>query len=272
MRRFFIGLAVTAFACAGHAVETNRVSFPAPEAMTRADVWFADTAKYPKGVLVLCPGMNGSGKPLVSDPQWQNFAARNHLALAGLSFASPPDQLYAGFGYTFPDQGSGELLLSAIRKQYGRDLPLLLFGFSSGAYFTELFVNWRPDSVVAWCAHATGRYEESPLGWPPGIVSCGELDGSRLGTALTHFKRGRAAGNLLLWVEVKGSGHKWPEKLNSFVRDYFSAILNPADNGIWIDVENGKELTDNLARKHPSLSAWLPSKNLLEQWIELNSE
>ncbi|MFA6175301.1 MAG: hypothetical protein WC765_01835 [Phycisphaerae bacterium] len=270
MRRLVIAIMV--FACTGRAVETSKVSFPAPQGMTQADVWFADTAKNPKGVLVLCPGMNGSGEPLVADPQWQSFASRNHLALAGLSFSSPPAQLYAGFGYTFPDQGSGEILLSAVRKQYGRDLPLLLYGFSSGAYFTELFVNWRPDSVIAWCAHATGRYEESPRCWPPGIVSCGELDGTRLGAALTHFKRGRVAGSSLLWVEVNGAGHQWTEKLNSFVRDYFSAILNRSGNGIWIDVENGEKLTENIAAKQPSLSAWLPSKDLLQKWIGLSSQ
>ncbi|MFZ4775610.1 MAG: hypothetical protein ACOYM3_09620 [Terrimicrobiaceae bacterium] len=271
MREFSILIASMIFAGICQAVETSKISFPTSPAMTQADVWFADTAVNPRGILVLCPGMNGNGEPFVSDPKWQSFATKNRLALAALSFSSPPAQLHAGVGYTFPEQGSGEILLSAIKKQYGRELPILLYGFSSGAYFTELFVNWRPTSVIAWCAHATGRFEENPRGWPPGIVSCGELDGTRLGPALTHFKKGRATGSSLLWVEVKGEGHQWTEKLNSFVRDYFSSLLTPSGKGIWIDAETGGELTENHAKKQPSLSAWLPSKDLLQPWLALGS-
>ena len=252
--------------------ETAKLSFPPPKAMTQADVWFADTEKNPKAVLVLCPGINGNGKPLVEDPKWQTFAARNHLGLAAISFSSPPSQLYADLGYTYPDQGSGEILLSAIRNRFGRDLPVLIYGFSSGAYFTELFVNWRPNSVMAWCAHATGRYEEIPKAWPPGIVSCGEQDLTRLGAAQTHFKRGRAAGSRLLWVEVKGCGHQWPEKLHSLVQDYFSAILCQPEKGVWIDVETGQKLSENIADKQPTLSGWLPTPDLLQKWTELNTK
>lgn len=273
MRRFAATVfALLLAAAAGFGFETSNLSFPPPSGMTRADVWFANTAKDPKAVLVLCPGMNGNGKPLVEDPKWQNFAAGNRLALAGLSFASPPSQLYANTGYTFPEQGSGEILLAAVRERFGRDLPLLIYGFSSGAYFTESFVNWRPDSVVAWCAHATGRFEDCPKAWPPGIVSCGESDGTRLGAALTHFKKGRAAGSRLLWTEVGGCGHQWPEKLDSFVRDYFFSLLNPAGSGIWIDVETGEVLAENAAAKQPTMSGWLPAKELLQKWTSINTK
>jgi len=270
MRGLSVGFALLLAAPTGFGFETCKLSFPPARGMTQADVWFADTANAPKAVLVLCPGMNGDGKTLVEDSKWQTFAARNHLALAGISFSSPPPQLYSDIGYTFPEQGSGDILLAAIRKRFGRDLPLLIYGFSSGAYFTEMFVNWRPNSVMAWCAHATGRYEDIPKAWPPGIVSCGESDGTRLGAALTHFKRGRAAGSRLLWVEVKGCEHQWPEKLNSFVQDYFFSILNPSGNGIWIDVETGKNLTERAAAMQPTMSGWLPATDLLQKWTTLN--
>jgi len=270
MRIFAIALIAMFVTPLGFGFETTKLSTTPPKGMTQADVWFADTAKSPKAVLVLCPGMNGNGMPLVEDPNWQNYAAKNYLALAAISFSSPSAQLYADTGYTSPELGSGDVLLSAVRKRFGRNLPLLLYGFSSGAFFTETFVNWRPDAVMAWCAHATGRYEETPKAWPPGVVSCGEQDVTRLGQALTHFKRARAQGNRLLWVEVKDSGHQWPEKLNSFVQDYFSSILYRAENGIWIDVETGQRLSGNAAAKQPTLSGWLPAQDLLQKWTDLN--
>jgi len=238
--------------------------------MTRADLWFVETARNPKAALVLCPGMNASGEFMVRDSRWQDFARKNKLALIGLSFASPSGDLFSGHGYTFPEEGSGDILLSAIRKEFGKDLPILLFGFSSGAYFTELFVQWKPERVLAWGAHATGRYEESPREWPPGIVSCGEKDTQRHGAALMHFKKGRAAGGKLLWISLPNCAHQCPEELNQFVRDYFEAILHQRQSTKWVDIDTKRLLTESEALLQPSLSGCLPSNKLLEPWKNIH--
>jgi len=252
------------------AQEVSLLSFPPAQHMTRAELWFARTVKTPKAVLVLCPGMNGSGKSLVRDPRWQAFAKKNQLGLVGLSFASKNSDLFSGHDYTYPEEGSGELLLQGIEEYYGKALPLFLYGFSSGAFFTEMMVNWHPSQVLAWCAHGTGRYEENPRPWPPGIVSCGEQDHSRYGASLMHFKKGRAAGSKLLWVSLPENGHDWPGELHAFVREYFEAVLRQSPSPLWVDIDSEKVLNEKEARHQPSLSGWLPSDQLVEPWKKLH--
>ncbi len=258
------------FIClASHCVsgsEVKNVSYaPAPQ-MTRAELWFADTSQDPLAVIVLCPGVNGSGEPLVRSSDWQAFATRNRLGLVGLSFASEFKDLIMDRGYPRVEQGSGNILIDGIRSHYGKDLPIILYGFSSGAHFTEMFVNWMPERVITWCAHATGRYEEHPSKWPVGIVSCGEKDSTRYGAAMTHFKKGRSAGSNLLWISVPESAHEWPTSLHKFVQEYIETVLGEEESPLWVDIDTGAVLSEEEALSQPSLSGWLPSKTLLTQW------
>lgn len=250
--------------------EVEKVALTPAAHMTRAELWFAPAVRNPQAILVLCPGMNGSGESLARDPEWQAFAKRNNLGLVGLSFASAPEDLYGGLGYTFPEQGSGEVLLQGLRQHYGRELPILLYGFSSGAYFTEKFVQWNPKSVMAWCALGTGRYEDNPLQWPPGIVACGEQDRGRYGAALMHFKKGRAAGSNLLWISLPDCGHQWPAELHEFVQTYFEAILHGPKSPQWVDIDSEKDLTVEQASIQPSLSGWIPNRSLVESWKSIH--
>lgn len=257
-------------AAAVNATEVHKVSFPPPPNMTRAEVWFAATSQRPRAVLVLCPGMNGSAESLVRNRAWQDFATRNDLALAGLSFASSSDTLFADRGYTLAESGSGRILLQAVRSACGRDLPLMIYGFSSGAYFTEMMAAWRPEAVKAWCAHATGRFDTKPGRVSPGIVSCGEHDAPRYGAALMHFQRGRATSSRLLWISLRNCGHEWPEELDSFVRCYFEALLRGPEEGEWVDIDKKIPLTPAEASRQPTISGWLPSANLLKSWQTLH--
>ena len=111
---------------------------PSPN-MDRADLYYLLPIDHPKAVLVLSPGVNGSGESLIRSPTWQQFAQQNHLGLVGLSFASQEKMILDGTGYYYASKGSGEKLLEGIRKIYGKDLPLLLYGFSGGAHFTSRF-------------------------------------------------------------------------------------------------------------------------------------
>jgi hypothetical protein len=252
------------------AQEVSQYIGPTGGNMTRADIWFCNTVPNPRAILIICPGINGSAENFARNPKWQSFAMENNIALAGLSFASPTTDLYAGRGYTYPEQGSGRILLDAIKVKYGKDLPLILYGFSSGALFTELMVNWKPDQVLTWCAHATGRYENNPKPWPPGIVSCGENDSERFGAALTHFKKGRAAKSELLWIGLKNCNHEWPDRLHDFVQHYFAEVLKSGHDDTWVDIDTMRSLSDSMARRRPALSGWLPSKDLFDEWKMIN--
>lgn len=243
---------------------------PAPE-MERADVYVAKTVQTPRAVLVLCPGRNGSGEGWVRQQAWQDFAKKNRLGLMGISFASADSVLDQWHGYTMASRGSGQVLLEAVRKIYGRDLPILLFGFSAGAVFTNEFVEWKPGRVVAWCACAgEGEDQSRHDNCPPGIIGCGEYDGSHYGATLSYFKQGRAFGKPWLWVSLPRMGHAISPLLEEFTRAYFHAILKKPKDSCWVDVDRKEALSPVEAIRIPSISAWLPDRKLLKNWREIH--
>lgn len=244
--------------------------------MQRADVWVWRGVSKPLAVLVLVPGYNGNGEGLVRSAEWQEFARKHQLGLAGISFESTMAEITDNRDYSVVTRGSGDLLLGRLREAYGRDLPLLMSGFSRGAFFAARFAEWKPERVLAWSAYSMGDLEEpaaSTEAAPPGIVACGELD-PWLGSSIVYFKQGRAAGKPWLWISVKETGHAWSASLNAFIREYFEAILlnkgklDTAKEGVWIDVD--REQTVNPASEPASVTGWLPSPRLLDTWRKLH--
>lgn len=240
--------------------------------MTRAELQYIRSPRTPRAVIVLCPGHNGSAEGFFSDSKWLNFARKNALGLVGLSFASPLESLHDEAGYYYASKGSGEKLLEGIRKIYGRNLPLLLYGISGGAHFTSRFQQWKPDQVIAWCAYSAGWWDQPKPSAveSPGIVACGDED-SRYGASMMYFKQGRAAGGRWLWISLARTGHAQSPALEGFVRDYFESILNSTlRDGVWVDVDH-KETLESPSDIPPALSAWLPSQSLLDSWCRVHS-
>lgn len=245
---------------------------PAPN-MIRAEMHYIATVASPKAVLVLCPGCNGSGENLIRAREWIAFAKENDLGLVGLSFASPMAAIHDGTGYYYASKGSGEKLLEGIRNIYGKDLPLLLYGFSGGAHFTSRFEQWNPARVLSWCAYSAGWWDEpkrSPIS-PPGIVACGDED-PRYGASLIYFKQGRAVGSPWQWVSLAKTGHEGSPALDEFVRRYFEVVLSDRDQaGVWTDIDCEEKVDDAEQAVHPSLTGWLPSERLFGGWKKLNA-
>lgn len=293
-----LGLAV---AQALPAAEVSRLHLVPSQNMDRADLYYVLPIDHPKAVLILSPGVNGSGGSLIRSPVWQQFAERNHLGLVGLSFASaspdalalraashattrlPPlvvasssDPLHDGTGYYYASKGSGDKLLEGIRKIFGRDLPLLLYGFSGGAHFTSRFEEWAPARVIAWCADSAVWWDEPKTSGvsPPGIVACGEND-PRYGATLSYFKLGRVAGKPWLWVSLPKLGHQASPALEDFARKYFEAVLrrgasSALSGGVWVDVDTKKVITESEAMALPSESGWLPDPSLTQDWRKIH--
>ncbi len=263
---FLIGIAIVS---AAEKIETLRLE-PAPN-MTRAELHFVETVPSPKAVLVLCPGSNGSAENQIRANQWIDFAKNHDLGLVGLSFASPESALHDDTGYYYVSEGSGEKLLEGIRRIFGKDLPLLLYGISGGAHFTSRFEQWKPNRVLTWCAYSAGWWDKphsSPAA-PPGIVACGDEDG-RYGASLIYFKQGRAAGNRWLWVSLPKTGHSYSPELDDFVRNYFATILSSrTSRPSWVDIDQEEALPPGV-EIHPALSAWLPSEKLFDQWRKIH--
>ncbi|MDD4017067.1 MAG: hypothetical protein PHV28_03895 [Kiritimatiellae bacterium] len=158
---------------------------------------------------------------------------------------------------------------------FGKQLSLLLYGFSGGAHFAARFAEWKPERVAAWCAYSAGWWDEPKTSdnMPPGIVACGEADG-RLGASLSYFKQGRAAGKPWLWIGVPGNGHSPDGRVEAFVRDYFSAVLDGmatggVKTGLWVDVETKTKASEEVLRFHPTGIGWLPDAGLFSAWQSL---
>lgn len=302
MKTQWIGLVFLFLTCLSRADVPTRLSLEPSPGMTRADLYYVKTVRNPKSVLVLCPGCNGNGEGLVNNPTWQEFAKKQNLGLVGLSFASEMKDIHNDQGYYYASNGSGKLLLNGINKLFGRDLPVLLYGFSGGAHFTSRFVEWKPERVIAWCAYSAGWWDEPKAAVPPpklssgkastcadfyakpaagqqadppGIVACGE-DDERLGASLIYFKQGRAVGKPWLWIGIPANGHSPDKRVESFVKDYFEAILknndrlDPAKTGLWVDIDKRNPAEMNIIRQYPSITGWLPDAKLLNIWQSLN--
>lgn len=250
----------------------EKVTLKPTKGLRRAELFFAETVPQPQAVLVLCPGYNGSGEGLIRQPEWRGFARKHQLGLVGLSFASDGELLQQGKGYYYPALGSGQLLLDGLRGKFGRDLPILLYGFSGGAHFTSRFAEWNPGRVLAWCAYSAAWWDEPSANRnpPPGLIVCGDEDPSRYGASLIFLKQGRAAGKPWLWVSLQGTGHHTSAKLDAFVRGYFSAILSPS-NGAWVDLDRKESISAAQAGEHPTLSGWLPESSLFEDWKAIHA-
>ncbi len=271
MLKKYLGL-LLCIICSSACAEIETLSMKPAADITLADVCYFKAAESPKAVLVLCPGANGNGLGLIRQKAWQDFANRENLGLMGIHFESPIDLLCQCQGYYQASKGSGEILLESIRKIYGRDLPILLYGFSGGAHFTTRFIAWKPESILGWCAQGAGVLDEPVPAKrnPPGIMACG-ADDSRLGGALVFFKQGRAAKKPWLWIEIPKTGHATSANLEVFVRSYFASLLHPSlKASIWVDIDLMKEISEDEANQTPSLSGWLPDRNLFNSWQQFH--
>ncbi|GHC06596.1 hypothetical protein [Cerasicoccus arenae] len=232
-----------------------------------------------RAVLVLCPGLNQNGDFFLNEKPWLNYAREHQIGLMALSYKSDTRKLYNGEreGYYWPDQGSGDALLEAIRKEYGKDLPIFIYGFSGGAHFTSRFVEWKPERILAWTAYSA-QFWDSPKSaeiMPPGIVACGELDGLRWQPTFAYFYEGRALGKPWIWISLSETGHGRHRAFEQFIRDFFSTALEdsniPKNLGVFVDVDTGEEYVDPDSTYQPALLSFLPTRMLLEPWGELNN-
>jgi pimeloyl-ACP methyl ester carboxylesterase len=166
------------------------------------------------------------------------------------------------------------LLLHGLRQAYGQDLPLVLYGFSGGAHFVSGFAEREPERVAAWCAYSAGWWDRPVANsrCPPGVVACGEND-PRLGASLVYFKQGRAVGKPWLWITVPHTGHSIYPPVESFVRNYFAAILGQHHSlatGEWVDIDYKRATDAEAVQNQPSETAWLPDRSLLTEWQDIH--
>jgi pimeloyl-ACP methyl ester carboxylesterase len=258
---------ITIKSVAGADIET--ISFPPATDMTRADVTVVATVSQPKAAVVICPGFNSTGEEFSSDPAWVAFAKEQRLGLLVLSFATDP-KIVPNRGYFFPASGSGNIVLEAVRKVYGRDLPLLLYGFSSGARFTHQFAEWQPGRVRGWVAVACSTWSQTRHVFdPPGLIACGALDDTKYQSSLKHFRAGRSLGKRWLWVKIPETVHERSPSFEEFAREYLASVMSGA-NGCWVNIDRKVQISEDEAEKNLPATGWLPNEKLFERWKEIH--
>ena len=269
---FSLGLILQSFV---HAELVN-IQLPNINFISKTELYHEDTLQQKNGVLILCPGMNGDGRILANEQSWLDFAKTHGLGLVGLSFSSPPDLLYGNpaKGYYYPEQGSGELLIAGLKKIYGQDVKILLYGFSGGAQFGSRFAALYPDRMLGWAAYSASFWKTpdsaSPTS-PPGIVACGEFDADRYGPSFVYFQQGRRKDARWTWVSIGNVGHMRHKRFEEFVRAYFAAVLDGKfDQAKWLDAETKQPTTEDERLLNPALSAWLPTPEVADLWLKLH--
>jgi len=180
---------------------------------------------YPNGpgpvvaVLVLVPGSNGDGRPMAQDPFWQEFAARQRLAIVACRLTDKPHDQSFIEEYVNVSRGSGQALVDALSAFASRSnhaelaaAPLLLWGMSAGGEFNYEFVAWKPERVVAFVVNKGGIYYTALAPRAsrevPGLLFVGEKDLEfRTHTIAGLFAVNRRAGALWALTEEPGAAH-----------------------------------------------------------------
>ena len=234
-----------------------------------------------QAVLVLAPGMNTDGAFFLKETPWMEFAKRNNLGVIALNYSSSEEDLYQNRkGYYWPEQGSGQALLKEIKRIYGKDFPIILYGFSGGAQFVSRFVDWCPDRIIAWCAYSAQFWDYPKKGTKltkaRGIVACGDQDGMRWQPSFSFYYQGRKNNRPWIWVNISNTGHNRSAKFEKFVRQFFDEELaiwrsdkKPGED-VYSDISN----SDNellLLSDQPELQCPFRSNELLESWKKIQA-
>ena len=172
-------------------------------------------------------------------------------------------------GYYRAELGAGKVLLEGIDRYVGREVPLLLYGFSGGAHFVSSLEEWRPERVLAWCAFSAAWWEapKASVAAPPGVVVCGKLDVDRYEATRAYFEAGRRLGKRWGWVSLCGVGHAETPVLDGFVLAYFRAVLErkPQEGG-WRDGVTRGRLAGGRLTEVSVGAVWWPDEAMASIW------
>ena len=269
-KKVIVGIIVLFISCVSNLSALDSFSF------TPASLRHNESA-----VLVLAPGMNTDGAFFLKEAPWMEFAKRNNLGVIALNYSSSEEDLYQNRkGYYWPEQGSGQALLDEIKRVYGKDLPIILYGFSGGAQFVSRFVDWCPDRIIAWCAYSAQFWDYPKSGskvtQARGIVACGDQDGMRWQPSFAFYYQGRKNNRPWIWVNISNTGHNRSAKFERFVRQFFDEELaiwrgdkKPGED-VYSDISN----SDNellLLSDQPELQCPFRSNELLESWKKIQA-
>lgn len=250
--------------------------------------WAPSGAASLRGVLVLVPGSNGDGRPMAQDSAWQQFAARNRLAIVACQFTDKPHEQGFIEEYVDVSRGSGDALLAALGRFAERSghpevatAPLFMWGMSAGGQYNYEFVAWKPERVAAFVVNKGGIYYSALLSRAardvPGMLFIGGKDlAFRNNTIAGLFAVNRRGGALWALAEEPGVAHvvgKSRDVSLAFFEDVLglrvsasglsrleekSGYLGDLAAGTWAPLGEGR------VPNHPT--AWLPTERVAREW------
>lgn len=259
-------------------------------------LWYPKKAGPVRGIVILVPGSNEDGRPMVDDSVWRAFATRHRLALVGCYFTDRPHPKDFIEEYADVSKGSGEALLSALTTFAKRSMhpelagaPLLLWGISAGGEFNYEFTAWKPERVIAFVVNKGGIYYSALVPQAarnvPGLLFVGEKDLEfRTKTIVGLFAINRRAGALWALTEEPGVAHDVGRSLDLstlFFEDVLALRLGGSSRAtthpetLSAVTERSGFLGDLTAKTVQALgnarvpnypTAWLPSERVARAW------
>ncbi|MGA7237118.1 MAG: hypothetical protein WBY44_15635 [Bryobacteraceae bacterium] len=258
-------------------------------------LWYPDDAGPFRAVVVLVPGSNGDGRPMVDDAAWQAFAVKHKLALVGCHFTDKPHDQGFLEDYANVSQGSGQALLDTLNEYASRAkhpelgaAPLLLWGMSAGGQFNYEFVAWKPERVIAFVVNKGGIYYTALTPRAsrevPGMLFIGGKDlESRIQTITGLFAVNRRAGALWSLAEEPGVAHVVGRSRDLSLIFFEDALsLRLGENGVLKPLtEKSGFLGDPKSKSFHALSegsapnyptSWLPTERVARAWAAMLTE
>ncbi len=251
-------------------------------------LWVPPGAVPLQAALVLVPGSNGDGRPMADEPFWQEFAARQRLAIVACRFTDKPHDQSFIEEYVNVSRGSGQALLDALSAFASKSghaelasAPLLLWGMSAGGQFDYEFVAWKPERVVAFVVNKGGIYYTAlapkAAREVPGLLFIGEKDlDSRITMISGLAALNRRGGALWALTEEPGVGHAVARsrELGAMLfaevlpRRVAGGALKPIDpkSGYIADLKTRSVQRAADAPAQTERTAWLPTLAVAKAW------
>ncbi|MGI9531463.1 hypothetical protein [Lutimonas sp.] len=252
-------------------------------------LWVPDITNPVRAVAVLTHSYNSNGLGYANSAYWQEFARKESIAILAVYLTNAEG---ASVSYTDAQRGSGRALLNSlgfladkIGKDYIKDLPLLLRGYSAGGVFSYSFSGFLPDRVLGFANMRGGSMDITPDTnlRIPGLLFFGELDApqrnSRIFEVIAEKRLAGANWSLILEPDTDHfGGLDAPEAM---IQMFFSEVLEKrllSGSNTLADIpENSGWLGDNVRGEIYSFdqypydktkASWLLSEEFAKQWLD----
>ena len=253
-------------------------------------LWLPPGAEPVRGALILVPGSNADGRPMIGEARWRAFASSRSFALVGCHFADHPHDRAFIEEYVDAAHGTGQALLDALAafstQAHRPELataPLLLWGESAGGEFNYEFAAWMPERVIAFVVNKGGIYytalAPAAARVVPALLFAGGADlEERTAVIRGLFAVNRRAGALWALVEEPGVGHEF-ERSRDVGLLFFEevvplrlgepgAALRPLAeaSGFWGDLKTRTYRRADTQGAGEPANVWLPTERVARAW------